>query len=300
MNARESANVLYDPKSSEALIDFVLGHMSVAWTNGSRQQCEDASFACKRRVLGVDNLIFVTRGTVGWTLGDTTHELNAGCLLLSPAGVPHRGESRSLQITLLSMHLSATLPGGQDALSLVKPPAVQRVPPSSLLERYLIATLDEYQRDDPLAIRQAMPHHAGLVTLEILRHSAARGLVVVPPFDPLVTRILEELDRRIGVPTTLSELADLSGYSAQHLGRLFKRTLGLTPLQHLTHLRMRYAADLLLTTNATLDQIADRIAIEDPYYFSRLFKKHTGQSPSQYRAGSDSFSLSRGSSGPLE
>lgn len=300
MNAPNVTSDRCPQKPSVALVDFVLGHLKVIFTGGSRQMCEEASFTCERRVLRSTNLIFVTRGTIGWTIGDRQHQLKPGSLLLSPPGVTHSGESLSRQITLLSMHLSPTLPGGRDVLGLLKPPPVQMVPRPSMLAQYLISALDEYKRDDPLATRQAQQHHAGLITLEILRHNAINGLLAAPPFDPLVTRILDDLDRRIREPTTLSQIAERSGYSAQHLNRLFKRALGVTPMQHLTHLRMRHASQLLLSTNATVADITTRIALSDPYYFSRLFKQHTGQSPTQYRAGRDSHSLSAGSSGPLE
>jgi len=94
----------------------------------------------------------------------------------------------------------------------------------------------------------------------------------------------------IAQPTTLDDLAQLAGYTPQHLNRTFRRELGVTPLQHLTKLRMEHAAALLAEGKLTVKAIASAVACEDPYYFSRQFRQHFGRSPVQYRiaAGSNS------------
>jgi AraC family transcriptional regulator of adaptative response / methylphosphotriester-DNA alkyltransferase methyltransferase len=106
--------------------------------------------------------------------------------------------------------------------------------------------------------------------------------------DPLIAELLDELARRVDRVTTLDELATWAGFTPQHLNRTFRRVLGVTPLQHLTRLRMDRAAAMLKEGVLTVKAIAAAVAIDDPYYFSRVFHEHFGVSPTQYRVAAGS------------
>ncbi len=64
----------------------------------------------------------------------------------------------------------------------------------------------------------------------------------------------------------------------------FKKHYGVSPIQYLINRRMEYAKHLLNTSGMSVKQIAYQCGFENEYYFSRIFKKLTGYSPSQYRA----------------
>lgn len=81
-------------------------------------------------------------------------------------------------------------------------------------------------------------------------------------------------------------------FSTGYIRRLFKQETGETPLNYLTRLRLDYAKQLLShnTSGFSINRVCTLCGFQDPYYFSRLFRKHTGVSPSQWRkagAGSD-------------
>ncbi len=63
----------------------------------------------------------------------------------------------------------------------------------------------------------------------------------------------------------------------------FKKYSGSTPMQYILSLRIFNARNLLETTSYNITEIANIIGYEDPLYFSRLFKKQVGLSPSEYR-----------------
>ena len=84
-------------------------------------------------------------------------------------------------------------------------------------------------------------------------------------------------------PTTLDWLSERSGFTPQHLNRVFRGLLGVTPLQYLNRMRMERAASLLADGRLTIKAIAREVSFDDPYYFSRQFKQHFGRSPAQYR-----------------
>jgi AraC-like DNA-binding protein len=84
-------------------------------------------------------------------------------------------------------------------------------------------------------------------------------------------------------PSIEKALAEL-GHSYGYLSRIFKDEAGMTPLNYVNKLRMEHAADMLRDTELTFAEIGYRVGINNPSYFSRMFKKHTGSSPREFRA----------------
>jgi len=72
--------------------------------------------------------------------------------------------------------------------------------------------------------------------------------------------------------------------SADHLRKLFKKETGKTPVEYLTDMRINYAKQLLKSNknNLSIKEIAAMVGFNDPYYFSRVFKKVTSLSPTQW------------------
>ncbi|UQZ36854.1 hypothetical protein C2I18_26980 [Paenibacillus sp. PK3_47] len=82
---------------------------------------------------------------------------------------------------------------------------------------------------------------------------------------------------------TLTKLAKELDCNSRQLLRLFKARENTSPIDYLIRVRMHKARELLLTTDSALKEIAERVGYGDVYYFSRLFKKVTGNSPSVYK-----------------
>lgn len=72
--------------------------------------------------------------------------------------------------------------------------------------------------------------------------------------------------------------------SSSSLLRAFRKYTGNTPLQFLIDIRLNHAMNLLKTTDCTIGEISVMIGYDNPLYFSRLFSKHVGVSPREYRA----------------
>jgi AraC-like DNA-binding protein len=79
------------------------------------------------------------------------------------------------------------------------------------------------------------------------------------------------------------QVADKCGIDVRYLSALFKRYGHISPSQYLMGLKLNKAANLLLTTDLAIKNIAFRIGFEDPYHFSKNFKKFHGRSPNNYR-----------------
>ena len=280
------------PSSAVPLVDFVLRHAKIITHLCSLQQHENG-YKLERRTVPDYNLIYCTRGRPMWVIHEQPYPLEMGRLVIVPPGVPHHAFCKTRRVTIGSVHVEVTLPGGQDVFTLLIPPRLQTVAQGSRLDRYLRGAMDEFDRPGQDELRQMLSGWVRLIVLELIRQNAADGLIEVRDADPLVVELLDELNRRVAEPVTLNELAEWSGFSAQHLNRLFRRALGVTPLQHLARMRMERAAELLAEGRMTVRGLAQRVGYDDPYYFSRAFKQHFGQSPAYYipsrhRQGSDS------------
>jgi AraC-like DNA-binding protein len=268
--------------ASPALIDFVLRHARVT-ANVCSLQVSEAGYRLAPRTVPDHNFIHVTRGEVEWVVEDATVRLVPGDLLLVPPGVRHRAQSVAAAVTLASLHVDVVLPGGQPVFDLLRPPRVQAVAPGSRLAAYWRGYIDEFEGKELAARRIMLEPWARLIVLELLGDNARRGRLEVQPVHPVVAEMLTELADLVDRQVTLDELAARSGFSAQHLGRLFRDQLGVTPLQYLGRLRMERAAELLTEGRLTVKAVARHLGFADPYYFSRAFKRHFGRSPSSYQ-----------------
>jgi transcriptional regulator GlxA family with amidase domain len=81
----------------------------------------------------------------------------------------------------------------------------------------------------------------------------------------------------------IEELAgDLNvGYS--YFRQMFRKYTGISPTQYHLSLRIQKAKDLLVSTNQSFKEIAIDLGFESYFYFSRIFKDKTGQSPLEFR-----------------
>lgn len=92
------------------------------------------------------------------------------------------------------------------------------------------------------------------------------------------------LDDRVFDRVSIDELAASVYRSPDYVIKLFRKAYGQTPYTYLLRQKMRAAEHLLRTTRLPCREIAHKLKIEDPHYFSNLFKKQHGVSPRQYRS----------------
>ena len=84
---------------------------------------------------------------------------------------------------------------------------------------------------------------------------------------------------------SLNLLASHVNFSPNHLSMIFSQQTGKTFIKYLTDLRMNKAKELLRCTGKRSSSIAVEVGYRDPHYFSYLFKKTQGITPTQYRGG---------------
>ena len=82
---------------------------------------------------------------------------------------------------------------------------------------------------------------------------------------------------------SLNTAANVANVSSNHFSALFSQNMGQTFIEYLTSLRMNKAKELLRCTGMRSSEIAGEIGYKDAHYFSYLFKKTQGMTPSDYR-----------------
>ena len=81
----------------------------------------------------------------------------------------------------------------------------------------------------------------------------------------------------------IEEYARSRHVSTSWFNKSFKAAVGTTPMNYILSIRIRNAQVLLETTDYNISSIASMVGYENAFYFSRLFKKHKGLSPAEYR-----------------
>ena len=98
-----------------------------------------------------------------------------------------------------------------------------------------------------------------------------------------INRALEVIYRSISTDISIDDLARECCLSSGHFSHLFKEIVGVSPHSYIIFLRMDKARELLLNTRLPIREVGELVGCPDQNYFSRLFKKHTGMSPSEFR-----------------
>lgn len=101
----------------------------------------------------------------------------------------------------------------------------------------------------------------------------------------LVKQALAYLQQNYQDSISRQEIATAVNANASYLSRIFSQEVGITLWDFLARLRMQVAQELLLnySTSKSITDIAMQVGYNDPAYFCKVFKKHTGLSPKAYR-----------------
>ena len=122
------------------------------------------------------------------------------------------------------------------------------------------------------------------IIMAILYHiiHARSTAVADAPFAPAIERVLALIQASPERSFPTEELAARAGLSPSYFRMLFKRLTGHAPVQYQNRVRVSRAKDLLISGECNVTEAALHVGFENIYYFSRLFKKVEGVSPSEF------------------
>ena len=116
-----------------------------------------------------------------------------------------------------------------------------------------------------------------------LHESREKALKLTPCQMPYLERLIDEIRLNPQNDWDFEKEAEECHITPTHFRRLFKEAAGLPPLQFLLQNRLQKAAGLLIHTSDPVSIIAEESGIDNPFYFSRLFKEKYQISPLEYR-----------------
>lgn len=123
---------------------------------------------------------------------------------------------------------------------------------------------------------------AALVTQLFFRMSLAGTRTEAPQRTP-VQAMLDYIEQHETDVIRLEQLAAVSGKSPSQAERLFRAAIGMPPYRYVLNRKIEIACQLLTETGMSIRDISSYLSFEDEFYFSGLFRRKMGLSPTQYR-----------------
>ncbi len=98
-----------------------------------------------------------------------------------------------------------------------------------------------------------------------------------------IQKMLSYIQEHFTENISLKQLAASAEISRSEAGRCFKKYYAQSPMSYVTLYRLKYAQELLAKSSLTVNEVASQCGFRDSSYFVKVFRKHLGQTPSEYR-----------------
>ncbi len=217
--------------------------------------------------------VFCLSGAGECSLGGKRLSFSKGDMVAVPPMTPHLGSAdKGCKIIQLLIDQPAPL---------LKEPCVLRVSCGSHLQAAFEGALYHFRSGHP-SKAHLLTAYGGLIAcyLAAYRTGPTQSLVVAEIEMSIRTRFS---DPSYELEAYLHSLP----FNYDYLRKLFQREMGVTPLQYLNNMRLQTAAEALISSeraSGSVTDIARMCGFREPLYFSRMFKKKYGQSPTYYAA----------------
>jgi len=233
-------------------------------------------------------LIYCTEGEGWFELNDQIQKVKANQVFILPKGQAHRyGCKKNQSWTIYWIHFdgkqASYFAEGFDKPLQVLPEKDSRIEERLRLFEEIFSTLKNgYSKNNLEFSSSTLIYFLG--TLKYLSTFRAGNHAEQPSqqrdaADEAIHFMRENVRKRL----YLKDIADYVGYSTSHFSSLFMQKTGYSPLNYFIHLKIQEACHFLDFSEMKVNQISMLIGFEDPFYFSRVFTKTMGDSPSDYR-----------------
>lgn len=240
----------------------------------------------------VDNVFYFIlngSGTLKTEKSKTIHNYNAGDLITLEQGLVHTIIPHD-ECDLIVVHFESQLPGGLNLLHLANFPTM--IKNDKFLDLKKIFT--ECSRDFALktfAWKENIEANILKILLNICRHYgdsfACRAAIHQHKHLSKISPLLKWIDKNHSNPEISSRLmAKHIHVSEVYLRKLFKNTLGISPINFLQRRRLETACKMLKQNIETIEIIAHHSGFQNTPFFYRVFKKWMGQTPKAYKSNS--------------
>ena len=144
----------------------------------------------------------------------------------------------------------------------------------------LLSAYDAIKRDAPFEKTEEVEHLLGCL-LTVLERQARKQ-----EYSHLTLKIVDYLHQNFRKGITLDDVGHAVFFSPVYCDAVFKKDTGYTIIDYVLTLRIEESKNLLLKEKSDIKEIAESIGFHSSNYYSRIFKKRVGCSPSAYRTHS--------------
>ncbi|MEO7997676.1 MAG: AraC family transcriptional regulator [Gemmatimonadaceae bacterium] len=239
------------------------------------------------------DVTLVTRGTGSFWLDSHRHDVHAGAVFFSTPGQVRRWDTRQLDGICLFFEASFIREFLQDELFLQRLPffhndaarAALTLPPADVrrTKNRLAAMqreLAHYRRDSADLLRAQL--HETLVVLA-RQFAAEHGVQSQRATHAVVSKFVEMVESDAASCHRIADYAKALAVTPGHLSVLCTQYIGHRAKQVLHNVLVSRARRRLLYSDDTSAQIATSLGFQDPSYFTRFFRRETGQTPQEFR-----------------
>lgn len=203
--------------------------------------------------------------------------------------VQYSAQDDETQFRAACGHLQVTFGGSLGIFDLMKDVVVLDFSSDSRMSN-VFASLIEEERSSSAGSRamiKALMNQC-LVTIFRRMHDEAEGQLpwLAAIEDSRLAPAMDKVLAEPGLPHSIESLAELAGMSRSSFAERFSASTGRTPMDFVRETRIRHGGKLLLTTDLSVDGVADKVGFASRSHFSRAFREYFAQTPSEFRENS--------------
>ena len=134
-----------------------------------------------------------------------------------------------------------------------------------------------------MSVMEELPKAVGKAIHELEKENAKKMLMKKEEPETLFLKMEQYIEENYKTKISLDDIATALHASGSYLSRLYKRKTGKNLFDVILDKRIEAAKEYLAQTDMRTYEISEAVGIEDPGYFSKMFKKKTGVSPKEFR-----------------
>ncbi|KKB73406.1 MULTISPECIES: AraC family transcriptional regulator [Bacillus] len=250
-----------------------------------------------KREYSVFDLLYVIKGELFLTEGGKPFRVTEGEYIILIPGLEHYGHQGCLEDThYFWLHFQEEAyeladQGGENWTGLklehgtfetpplysLRLPRKGKVDQKAFIEKQFRSLLDDSAENSDLPLRKQ------LLFEELLIHLQKEAFRIPSANERVASEAQRYIDRHYKEKLSMDQLSAALHYHQDYITRCMQKVFGQTPGQYANKARMHEAKRLLSVTNDKMSSIAEQVGIDDPTYFSKLFKQMEGMSPVEYR-----------------
>lgn len=228
------------------------------------------------------HILYITEGCCYVTINDKILKAPAGSIVIFP---PYQKQEynfyKSDRSTSYYIHFTGTACAQLIKEVELSDKNIYYIGKSVALERLLNTLIEEFQQK--LKYNKYRLQGLLLDIISLIGRKNSNMLYGNPDINEKFADICKYMHSNLSKNLSVSDYAKMFNFSESRFSHLFAEIIGISPKHYLLILRIETAKELLINSELSILQISESIGIFDQNYFSKIFRKYTNHSPTEYR-----------------